>query len=266
MKKIISVNRLSKHYGAFTAIKGISFDVKSGEIFGLVGPNGAGKTTLINMLCTILTPTSGSAKLNNFDIRVEKNQVRSSIGIVFQDPSLDLELTALENLYFHSMLYDMPRPLFAARAQELLSLVELSDRAASQVKTFSGGMKRRLEIARGLIHHPKILFLDEPTIGLDPQTRFLIWRHLRQLRDREGVTIFATTHYLPETENADRIAIIDSGKIIGLGSPSALKRRYRSRDMDEVFIKATGHGIRDEELSRGDQAKDRFKRGDVFRR
>lgn len=260
-KPIIEVKELQKTYDQVQAVKGISFDVNQGEIFGFVGPNGAGKTTSIGMLATLVSPTGGEAKLNGFDIKHQKSHVRESIGIIFQDPSLDGELTAWENLYFHAMLYNVPKKTFAKRAKELLDLVDLTDRKDRPVKTFSGGMKRRLEIARGLLHHPKVLFLDEPTIGLDPQTRNLIWKYLVNLRDKEGITIFATTHYLPETENCDRIAIIDEGQIIDLDTPAKLKQKHKAASMDEVFIESTGHGIRDEELGKADVAKTDYKQG-----
>lgn len=266
-RAIIQVKKLEKKFGDFTAVKGISFNVERGEIFGFVGPNGAGKSTSIGILATLMSPTGGEAKLNGFDVVRQRSMVRRSIGIIFQDPSLDGELTAWENLYFHAMLYNVPKDLFEIRASELLDLVELTDRKDKTVKTFSGGMKRRLEIARGLLHHPKVLFLDEPTIGLDPQTRNLIWQYLRNLRDKEGITIFATTHYLPETENCDRIAIIDQGTILALDTPANLKKQYKATSMDAVFIEATGHGIRDEELDQAGQAKANFKQGgDRWRR
>lgn len=263
---MIRVEKLTKKFNGFTAVDGISFNVKKGEIFGFVGPNGAGKTTCISILVTLLPPTDGRALIDGKDVSQARDQVRNSIGIIFQDPALDLELTAWENLYFHAMLYNLPKDVFAARANHLLGLVELLDRKDKPVRTFSGGMKRRLEIARGLLHHPKVLFLDEPTIGLDPQTRNLIWTYLRQLRDQEGTTIFATTHYLPETDNCDRIAIINKGKLVALDTPAGLKKQYKAKDMDGVFIKSTGHGIRDEELSAEDQAKINYRSGSRSRR
>ncbi len=267
MANTIEVKNLTKEYKGFQAVKGVTFAVKKGEIFGFVGPNGAGKTTTISMLCTLLHPTGGEAKVNGHDVVHEQSEVRSSIGIIFQDPALDVELTAWENLYFHAKMYNVPKQVFKSRATELLEFVELSDRANKAVKTFSGGMKRRLEIARGLLHHPKVLFLDEPTIGLDPQTRNSIWEYLKALRDKEQITIFATTHYLPETDNCDRIAIIDQGELVALASPAKLKQHFKAKSMDEVFIKSTGHGIRDEELAHSDQAKADYKTGGgMFRR
>jgi len=224
MSSIIQVRDLTKSYGDFLAVDGVSFDVAEREIFGFLGPNGAGKTTTINMLATLLKPTRGSATLAGYDISSQANGVRQSIGTVFQDPSLDDRLTAEENLRFHAMLYNVPRSIRAQRMNEVLAIVGLSDRRRSLVRTFSGGMKRRLEIARGLMHHPKVLFLDEPTIGLDPQTRNAIWEHVRRLREEVGIAVFMTTHYMDEAENCDRIAIIDHGKIQALDTPEALKR------------------------------------------
>ncbi len=220
---IIQVEELERKFGEMTAVKQISFEVKQGEIFGFLGPNGAGKTTTINMLCTLLKPTSGRAILNGFDVCTNKNDVRESIGLVFQDPSLDDRLTALENLQFHAVVYRVPMAERASRIKEVLEMVELTDRANERVETYSGGMKRRLEIARGLLHYPKVLFLDEPTIGLDPQTRNHIWNYVAELKQHEDITIFLTTHYMDEAENCDRIAIIDHGKIIALDTPEQLK-------------------------------------------
>lgn len=266
MKNTIEVKNLTKKYGDFTAVKGVSFSVRQGELFGFIGPNGAGKTTTISILSTLLAPTSGKVFVNGYDVVSKKDEVRSSIGLIFQDPSLDVELTAWENLWLHAKLYGVPEQIFETRANELLALLDLADWKNKIVKTFSGGMKRRLEIARGLLHHPKVLFLDEPTIGLDPQTRALIWRYLKDFRTKENVTIFVTTHYLPETENCDHVAIIDNGKIIALGTPDELKKKYKQSSMDAVFIETTGHGIRDEELSPEAQARVRFKQGGGWRR
>ncbi|MCL5292505.1 MAG: ATP-binding cassette domain-containing protein [Actinobacteria bacterium] len=236
MESIISVDSLTRHFGDLQAVKGVSFDIKKGELFGFLGPNGAGKSTTISMLCTLLKPTSGSATLNNYSIVNQQNKVRASIGLVFQDPSLDDRLTAFENLQFHGIIYGMNRASVAGRAKEVLKLVELYDRRNELVKTFSGGMKRRLEIARGLMHFPKILFLDEPTLGLDPQTRNHIWSYLHKLRVEEQITVFLTTHYMDEAENCDRIAVIDHGEIIALDTPAALKDRLGG---DVVRIKTT---------------------------
>jgi len=221
--KAIEAQSLVRKFGDLVAVNEVSFEVEQGEIFGFLGPNGAGKTTTINMLCTLLRPTAGTATVNGYDIVRRQADVRQSIGLVFQDPSLDDKLTAMENLWFHAMLYDVPRGDFARRASDVLELAELTDRADGLVQTFSGGMKRRLEIARGLLHHPRVLFLDEPTLGLDPQTRRHIWEYVLALRDREGVTIFLTTHYMEEAEHADRIAVIDHGQIVALDTPEALK-------------------------------------------
>src|ERR1700736_6558665 len=193
MQNVIEVQELVKKFGDFTAVAGIDFQVEEGEFFGFLGPNGAGKTTTINILATLLKPTSGSARLAGFDILTQPNQVRQSIGMVFQDASLDERLTADENLYFHAMLYHVPRRVRAERIDQVLEIVGLADRRGSLVRTFSGGMKRRLEIARGLLHYPKVLFLDEPTAGLDPQTRNAIWEHVRRLRDEAGITVFMPT-------------------------------------------------------------------------
>jgi len=217
----IEVRGLVRKFGELTAVKDVTFDVRQGEIFGFLGPNGAGKTTTINILCTLLKPTSGQATVNGFDVIRQRNQVRQSIGLVFQDPSLDEYLTAQENLKFHAFAYNVPDT--EQRIEEVLKLVELWERRRNQVRTFSGGMKRRLEIARGLLHHPKVLFLDEPTLGLDPQTRGSIWQHLLEMQKEEAVTIFLTTHYMDEAEHCDRIAIIDYGSIVALDTPEILK-------------------------------------------
>jgi ABC-2 type transport system ATP-binding protein len=223
-RNIIQVKNLVKKYLDFEAVKGISFDVNEGEIFGFLGPNGAGKTTTINMLVTITKPTSGSATLNGYDVSSNPGQVRQSIGIVFQDPSLDDRLTAMDNLQFHGLIYNVEKETRNKNIDFMMKMMNLSDRKNDLVRTFSGGMKRRLEIARGLIHEPKVLFLDEPTIGLDPQTRNYIWTYIEQLKERTGLTIFLTTHYMDEAENCDRIAIIDGGEIIALDTPENLKK------------------------------------------
>jgi ABC-2 type transport system ATP-binding protein len=225
MNGVIEVDGLVKRYGAIEAVRGIELSVERGEVFGFLGPNGAGKTTTISILCTLLVPTSGSARVADVDVSRDPAAVRSRIGLVFQDPSLDDQLTARENLDLHGRIYGVPRPVRRQRIDELLRVVDLADRADSLVRTFSGGMKRRLEIARGVLHHPQVLFLDEPTLGLDPQTRKHIWTYLQELRKREGITLFMTTHYMDEAEFCDRIAIIDQGKIVALGTPSELKAR-----------------------------------------
>ncbi len=224
MDDVIVVEGLGKDFGALTAVATVDFTVHRREIFGFLGPNGAGKTTTINMLATLLRPTRGRAELAGHDVVQEPKAVRQAIGMVFQDPSVDGRLTADENLQFHAMIYNVPARLRQKRFDEVLDIVGLKDRRRSRVSTFSGGMKRRLEIARGLLHHPTVLFLDEPTVGLDPQTRSAIWQHVRRLRDDVGITVFMTTHYMDEAENCDRIAIIDHGQVQALDTPAALKR------------------------------------------
>jgi ABC-2 type transport system ATP-binding protein len=220
---IIEVDELSKNFGQLVAVDKVSFQVAEGEIFGFLGPNGAGKTTTINMLCTLLTPTGGRATLCGHDVIKGRSEVRRCIGLVFQEPTLDEYLTAEQNLRFHAYAYKIPKEVREKRISELLELVDLSDRRKSKVRTFSGGMKRRLEIARGLLHSPRVLFLDEPTLGLDPQTRRHIWDYVQTLRKQNSLTIFLTTHYMDEAENCDRITIIDHGRIIGLDTPDKLK-------------------------------------------
>jgi ABC-2 type transport system ATP-binding protein len=221
----VLVEELTKRYGEFTAVDGISFEVPRGEIFGFLGPNGAGKTTTISMLCTLLRPTSGRALIAGHDVARDPDGVRREIGIVFQDTTLDDRLTARENLTFHGEVYGMARRDIAERSADVLQRVGLTDRADDRVLAFSGGMKRRLEIARGLMHSPTALFLDEPTVGLDPQSRRGLWGYAQSLRDAEGVTIFLTTHYMDEAEACDRIAIIDNGQIVALDTPTGLKGR-----------------------------------------
>jgi ABC-2 type transport system ATP-binding protein len=220
---IIQVRDLVKRFGEIEAVSGVDLDVEEGEIFGFLGPNGAGKTTTINVLCTLLKPTSGRAEVAGIDVMERPDEVRSRIGLVFQDPSLDDQLTARENLEFHGFLYGLPVARRRERIDSVLEMVDLTARADSEVMTFSGGMKRRLEIARGIMHFPRVLFLDEPTIGLDPQTRRRIWQYLSNLPKSQGITIFMTTHYMDEAEYCDRIAIIDHGKIVAVGTPAELK-------------------------------------------
>src|SRR5713226_6246493 len=313
---VIEARGLVKKYGDLVAVAGIDLEVRAGEIFGFLGPNGAGKSTTISMLCTLLTPTAGVARVAGIDVMHDPAAVRQRIGLVFQDPSLDDQLTGRENLEFHAFVYSVPSSQRRQRIDEMMSLVQLTDRASSQVKTYSGGMKRRLEIARGMLHQPQILFLDEPTLGLDPQTRQSIWTHLNELRDTKGITIFMTTHYMDEAEYCDRIAIIDRGKIVALGTPDELKAMVggdvvtitssksddaaaeierllgvtpvrdngslrmevpdakvfvprlvrdltapvdtvtlRRPSLDDVFLKLTGHAIRDEEAGTKDQMR-----------
>jgi ABC-2 type transport system ATP-binding protein len=222
---IIEVEHLVKNYADLRAVNDVTFSVDQGEIFGLLGPNGAGKTTTISILCTLSKPTSGRALVNGFDVARQQGQVRQCIGLVFQDPSLDDRLTALENMDFHARVYNVPASLRKERIEQVLKMVELWERRRDIVKTFSGGMKRRLEIARGLIHRPRVLFLDEPTLGLDPQTRHRLWEFILGLRETEGTTVFLTTHYMDEAEYASRIAVIDHGQLIALDSPGGLKGR-----------------------------------------
>ena len=253
---IIEVKNLSKHFGDIKAVDNISFDVKKSKIFAFLGPNGAGKSTTINILTTLLDPDKGIVTLNGFDVLHKKDDARNSFGIVFQDPSLDTELTAYENLEFHGVLYKVPKKIRRERMIQLLKFVDLWDRKDDLVKTFSGGMKRRLEIARGLIHHPKILFLDEPTLGLDAQTRNYLWQYISKLNKEEGMTVFFTTHYLEEAEKiADNIAIIDHGKIITKGTSNSIKKDTGSKTLEEAFLKLTGKHIREESASTKDQMR-----------
>jgi ABC-2 type transport system ATP-binding protein len=219
----IDVLGLTKRFGDFTAVDDVHFTVRAGEVFALLGPNGAGKSTVIKMLCTLARPTEGTARISGFDVVAQPKAVRRRIGLVFQEQTLDQQLTAEENLRFHAVLYRMPAALVGPRIDRVLSLVNLTDRRGDLVSTFSGGMARRLEIARGMLHTPTVLFLDEPTIGLDPQTRALMWEDVLRLRDEEGVTVLLTTHYMEEAEYADRIAIIDRGRIVALDTPAHLK-------------------------------------------
>src|SRR5881392_1707503 len=243
---VIEAKGLVKKYGQLEAVRGIDLEVKQGEIFGFLGPNGAGKSTTISMLCTLLKPTAGSASVAGIDVVHDPARVRQRIGLVFQDPSLDDQLTGRENLEFHAFIYSVPAEQRRERIDKMLELLQLTDRASSQVRTYSGGMKRRLEIARGMLHEPQILFLDEPTLGLDPQTRRNIWTHLNELRSTKGVTIFMTTHYMDEAEYCDRIAIIDRGKIVALGTPEELKAMVGG---DVVTITSTAPGAAAKEIT-----------------
>ncbi|HEX6713479.1 MAG TPA: ATP-binding cassette domain-containing protein, partial [Thermoleophilaceae bacterium] len=241
---MIEVEQLSKKFGDFEAVRGVSFDVHAGEVFGFLGPNGAGKTTTINMLCTLAKPTSGRATVAGHDVMKERDDVRRNIGLVFQEPTLDGYMTAAQNLRMHAELYGVESSLVPSRMEQMLKMVGLWDRRDSAVMTYSGGMRRRLEIARGLMHSPRVLFLDEPTIGLDPQTRSSIWSYIRQLRETEEITIFMTTHYMDEAEYCDRIAIMDQGEIVALDSPQTLKARVGAdrvrieTDDDDTAIEA----------------------------
>ena len=254
--KIIEVNLLNKNYGKLQVLKDVSFSVKRKSIFAFLGPNGAGKSTTIKILTTILKADSGMVLINGKDPEKESDEVRKNFGIVFQDPSVDEELTAYENLDMHGIFYHVPKKERLKRIEELLKIVELWDRKNELVKNFSGGMKRRLEIARGLLHYPRILFLDEPTVGLDPQTRNHIWNYILKINKREGTTIFFTTHYMDEAERyADSIAIIDRGEIIDIGTTKELMERTKTRTLEEAFIKITGYNIRDEEASTIDRMR-----------
>lgn len=253
---IIEIKNLTKEFKDLKAVDNISFEVKRGEFFAFLGPNGAGKSTTIKILTTLLNPTSGSIYINGFNILEEKNKVRESFGIVFQDQSLDVELTAYENMHFHAVLYKVPKKERRQKIKELLEMVELWDKRNKIVKKYSGGMKRRLEIARGLLHHPKILFLDEPTLGLDPQTRRHIWSYISKLNKRENITIFFSTHYMDEVEKiADRVAIIDNGKIVSQGTVTEILEKQQSTNLEEAFIKLTGKTIREESADNLDVIK-----------
>jgi ABC-2 type transport system ATP-binding protein len=241
----IEIEGLQKRYGDVEAVRGIDLEVYAGETFGFLGPNGAGKSTTIRILCTLALPTGGRASVAGLDVVRDRAAVRRNIGLVFQDPTLDSYLSAERNLRFHGELYGVPRAQITERSKQVLEMVGLWDRRASRVSTFSGGMKRRLEIARGLLHSPRVLFLDEPTVGLDPQTRLSIWGYLTELRQREEITIFMTTHYMDEAENCDRIAIINEGRVIALGTPTALKA---SVGTDRVQIATTDDAVAIEAL------------------
>jgi ABC-2 type transport system ATP-binding protein len=253
---MIRVQNLVKKFADFIAVNDISFAVPKGEIFAFLGPNGAGKTTTIKMLTTLLPPTSGSLELNGLDPAKQHNEVRQQFGIVFQDPSLDGDLTALENMELHGVLYHVPRTVRRERTEMLMKLFELWERRDTQVKKFSGGMKRRLEIARGFLHTPKILFLDEPTLGLDPQSRNQLWTHVKQLNETEQVTVFLTTHYMEEADRvAHRIAVIDHGNIVAIGTSQELKEKTGKESLEEAFLALTGTTIRDESADSADQLR-----------
>jgi ABC-2 type transport system ATP-binding protein len=250
---MIHVENLVKSFGDVVAVNGISFDVAAGEVFAFLGPNGAGKTTTIQMLTTLLRPTSGSIRVDGLDPATHPLEVRRRFGIVFQDPTLDGELTAYENLELHGVLYHVPRQSRASRIESLLKVFELFERRHARVKEFSGGMRRRLEVARGLLHTPRILFLDEPTLGLDPQSRNQLWSQIRHLNESEGMTVFLTTHYMDEAERvARRIAIIDHGRIVAQGSPEELKQQTKSDSLEQAFLALTGTTIRDERADGAD--------------
>jgi ABC-2 type transport system ATP-binding protein len=253
---MIRVQNLVKTFGAFTAVNDVSFDVAAGEIFAFLGPNGAGKTTTIKMLTTLLKPTGGAIELDGLDPQVKQNEARKRFGIVFQDPSLDGELTAWENMELHGVLYHVPHKVRRQRTEELLRLFELWERRKDQVKKFSGGMKRRLEIARGFLHTPKILFLDEPTLGLDPQSRNQLWNHVKKVNEAENVTVFLTTHYMDEADRvAHRIGVIDHGKLVAQGTPKEIKEQTKTETLEEAFLALTGSTIRDESADATDQMR-----------
>ncbi len=254
--RIIRVQHLLRTFGTVTAVNDVTFDVRRGETFAFLGPNGAGKTTTIKMLTTVLRPTSGTLELDGLDPVTQSTEVRKRLGVVFQDPSLDSELTAWENVDLHGVLYHVPRRVRRERGEALLRLFELWDRRNDLVKTFSGGMRRRLEIARGLLHTPKVLFLDEPTLGLDPQSRNQMWTIVKNLNATEGVTVFLTTHYMDEADRvADRIAVIDHGRIVATGSSAELKQQTGADSLEAAFLKLTGTTIRDEAFSATDQMR-----------
>lgn len=246
----IKLKNLTKQFGDFKAVKNINLEVKKGEIFAFLGPNGAGKSTTIKMLTTLLHPTKGELLLDGNDVVKHQDAARKSFGVVFQDPSLDDDLTAYENMELHGILYNVPSKSLKSQIHELLKLVELETRAKSQVKTFSGGMKRRLEIARGLLHEPSILFLDEPTLGLDTQTRRLLWEYVSKLSRQNEMTIFFTTHYIEEAESvADRIAVIDHGKIVALGTTAELTKQTNTKSLEDAYLALTGKSLRDTTVS-----------------
>jgi ABC-2 type transport system ATP-binding protein len=254
--RLIRVQNLKKTFGSFTAVNDVSFEVAPGEIFAFLGPNGAGKTTTIKMLTTLLKPTSGSIQLDGLDPQKHENEARRRFGIVFQDPSLDGDLTAWENMQIHAVLYHVPSKIGKQRSEELLKLFELWDRRNDQVKKFSGGMKRRLEIARGFLHTPRILFLDEPTLGLDPQSRNQLWSHVKRVNETENVTVMLTTHYMDEADRvANDVAVIDHGKIVAQSSPGELKERTKCVTLEDAFIALTGHAIREEEANATDRMR-----------
>lgn len=246
-KPIIIVSNLTKKFQDLVAVNNISFTVNEGEIFAFLGPNGAGKSTTIKMLTTLLKPTSGKIIVNGFDPQKQQDEVRDSFGIVFQDPSIDEELTAMENMRLHAALYDIPKNKEDQRIKTMMKMVDLWERKDDFVKTFSGGMKRRLEIARGLLHHPKILFLDEPTLGLDPQTRSHIWDYIRMVNKKNNMTVFFTTHYMEEAEKvANRVAVINDGVISAIGTIGQLEKQTKTKTLEDAFLSLTGTEIREE--------------------
>jgi ABC-2 type transport system ATP-binding protein len=257
----IDVKNLTKKFDKFVAVDDISFQVEKGSIFAFLGPNGAGKSTVIKMMTTILSPTDGSIFINNYDIHTKKSEVRKSIGVIFQDHTLDDELTAYENLYYHSALYKIPEKTRHEKIDDMLHYVGLLDRKNDLVKTFSGGMKRRIEIARGLLHSPTILFLDEPTLGLDVQTRAFLWNYIKKINEEHGITIFFTTHNMEEVENiATKIAIIDKGRILIQGTSKEIKKATKTKTLENAFLALTGYDIREQPADSANHMKRRFMR------
>jgi ABC-2 type transport system ATP-binding protein len=261
MKDVIRVRNLRKKFKDFVAVDGVSFDVKRGEVFAFLGPNGAGKSTTIKVMTTISSASEGEVLVNGFDIIRDKHNVRKSIGIIFQDTTLDEDLTAYENLNYHAVLYGVPKKDRRYRILEMLDYVGLLDRKDDLVRTFSGGMKRRVEIARGLLHDPKILFLDEPTIGLDVQTQNFLWRHVKKINKEKGITIFFTSHNMDEAQRvATKVAIIDKGKILTVGTPKKIMKETGAKNLEEAFLRLTGYDIRSERAEKGLMMKRRFGR------
>jgi ABC-2 type transport system ATP-binding protein len=257
---VIEVKDLTRRFNGFTAVDNISFQVGEGDIFAFLGPNGAGKSTTIKMMTTVLFPTSGAIKVGGFDVLTQKNEVRESIGVIFQDHTLDDDLTAYENLNYHAILYGVPKDERKKKIEELLGYVGLLGKKDEYVKKFSGGMKRRVEIARGLLHSPKILFLDEPTLGLDVQTRAFLWNHIQRINKEQGMTIFFTTHNMDEAEKiATKIAIIDHGKILMSGTSAEIKEKTKADSLEKAFLEITGYDIR-EEAADGLEKMRRFRR------
>jgi ABC-2 type transport system ATP-binding protein len=257
-KPIIIVSDLTKRFQDLVAVNNISFKVNEGEIFAFLGPNGAGKSTTIKMLTTLLKPTSGGMVVNGFDPQKQQDRVRDSFGIVFQDPSIDEELTAMENMKLHAALYDIPKDKEDQRIKTMMTMVDLWNRKDDFVKTFSGGMRRRLEIARGLLHHPRILFLDEPTLGLDPQTRSHIWDYIRKVNKNDDMTVFFTTHYMEEAEKvANRVAVINNGIISAIGTVDQLEKQTKTKTLEDAFLDLTGTEIREEMAGSLDRLRQR---------
>ncbi len=256
----IDVKNLTRKFNKFAAVDDISFQVEQGSIFAFLGPNGAGKSTTIKMMTTILSPTQGSISIDNFSILNQKNEVRKSIGVIFQDHTLDDDLTAYENLNYHAILYKIPEKTRKQKIEDMLNYVGLLDRKDDLVKNFSGGMKRRIEIARGLLHSPKILFLDEPTLGLDVQTRAFLWKHIKKINQEQGITIFFTTHNMDEVEKiATKIAIIDKGKILIQGTSAEIKKNTKTDNLEDAFLSLTGYDIREQSADSADRMR-RFRR------